>query len=64
MPISTRVVLRLGELTGLLETKCIVLSAIDSFIAEIALDGQFTLATRHTDDFRDTGVSLFNPWLV
>jgi predicted nucleic acid-binding protein len=62
VPITTNVMLRWGELTGQLETKGIVLSAIDSFIAAIALDGQFTLATRNTEDFRDTGVSLFNPW--
>jgi tRNA(fMet)-specific endonuclease VapC len=62
VPITTSVMLRWGELTGQLETRGVVLSAIDSFIAAIALDGQFTLATRNTDDFRDTGVSLFNPW--
>lgn len=62
VPITTNVMLRWGELTGRLETKGIVLSAIDSFIAAIALDGQFTLTTRNTDDFRETGVSLFNPW--
>lgn len=62
VPITTNVMLRWGELTGQLETKGIVLSAIDSFIAAIALDGQFTLTTRNTEDFRDTGVSLFNPW--
>lgn len=62
VPITTSVMLCWGELTGQLETRGVVLSAIDSFIAAIALDGQFTLATRNTDDFRDTGVSLFNPW--
>lgn len=61
-PITTSVMLRWGELTGQLETKGVVLSAIDSFIAAIALDGKFTLATRNTDDFRETGVPLFNPW--
>ena len=61
-PITTSVMLRWGALTGRLETKGVVLSAIDSFIAAIALDGQFALATRNTDDFRETGVSLFNPW--
>ncbi|NCC31162.1 MAG: type II toxin-antitoxin system VapC family toxin [Chloroflexia bacterium] len=62
VPITTNVMLRWGELTGRLEMKGIVLSAVDSFLAAIALDGHFTLVTRNTDDFRETDVTLFNPW--
>lgn len=62
LPITTSVMLRWGELTGNLENKGIVLSAIDSFIAALALHEQLTIATRNTNDFRETGVALFNPW--
>jgi predicted nucleic acid-binding protein len=54
--------LQWGELTGQLEMKGIILSAIDSLIAAVALHGQFTLVTRNTDDFRGTGIPLLNPW--
>jgi toxin FitB len=64
LPITTDVMLRWGQLTGRLETEGRLLSAIDSFIAAIALHGQFTIATRNTDDFAGTGVALINPWNV
>jgi tRNA(fMet)-specific endonuclease VapC len=62
LPISTEVMLHWGELTGQLEMKGVILSAIDSLIAAVALHGQFTLVTRNTDDFRGTGIPLLNPW--
>lgn len=62
LPVTTKVMLRWGELTGQLEMKGTVLSAIDSLIAAVALHGQCTLVTRNTDDFRGTGIPLLNPW--
>lgn len=62
LPITTNVMLRWGELTGQLESKGILLSAFDSLIAASALQEQLTIATRNTDDFRETGVALLNPW--
>lgn len=62
LPMTTNVMLRWGELTGQLELKGIVLSAFDALIAASALQEQLTIATRNTDDFRETGVALFNPW--
>jgi predicted nucleic acid-binding protein len=62
LAITTDVMLRWGELTGRLEPAGITLSAIDSLIAAVALQGQLTIVTRNTDDFRGAGVPLFNPW--
>jgi tRNA(fMet)-specific endonuclease VapC len=62
LPVTIEVMLLWGELAGRLEKEGIVLSAIVSLIAAIALRGSFTIATRNTDDFRSTGVLLFNPW--
>jgi predicted nucleic acid-binding protein len=62
LPITTNIMLRWGMLTGQLEPKGIPLSAFDSLIAASALYEQLTIATRNTDDFREVGVPLFNPW--
>lgn len=62
LPLTTAVMLRWGELAGRLERDGIVLSALDSFIASLALEGNFTIVTRNVDDFRGTGVRIFNPW--
>lgn len=62
LPLTTAVMLRWGELTGRLETDGIVLSALDSFIAALALESDFTIVTRNVDDFQSTGVRVFNPW--
>jgi toxin FitB len=64
LSVTTEAMLQWGELMGRLEAKGIVISAVDSFIAAIALQGTFTIATRNTDDFRETGVSLINPWEI
>jgi MacB-like periplasmic core domain len=36
--------------------------APDAYIAAIAMTRGFAVATRHVDHFRDTGVSVINPW--
>lgn len=38
------------------------LPAIDSFIASTVIVYNLTLVTRNTDDFKNTGISIFNPW--
>lgn len=62
LPLTTAVMLRWGEMAGRLETEGSVLSALDSFIAALALEGDLTIATRNGDDFRGTGARVFNPW--
>ena len=38
--------------------------AADCLIAATALVHKFTLVTRNTADFSDTGITLVNPWQV
>jgi predicted nucleic acid-binding protein len=54
--------LKWGELVGRLERHGRPLAAIDSLIAAIALTHSCTLATRNEADFKDTGLSVINPW--
>ncbi len=60
--ITTNVMLRWGTLVGQLELQGRIIAAIDSLIAAIALEGDFTLATRNEQDFYGTGVRMINPW--
>lgn len=64
LSVTTETMLIWGELAGRLEREGIVLTAVDSFIASIALQGQLTIATRNTSDFQGTGVPVFNPWEI
>ncbi len=54
--------LRWGELVGRLEREGKPMGAVDSLIAATALYGQYVLATRNEGDFRNTGVTVVNPW--
>jgi tRNA(fMet)-specific endonuclease VapC len=60
--ITTDVILIWGELTGRLEKDGRSMTAIDSLIAAIALQGEYCLVTRNERDFQHTGVKVFNPW--
>jgi tRNA(fMet)-specific endonuclease VapC len=62
LQLDIEVMLTWGSLTGRLERIGRPLPAIDSLIAALALHHNYTLATRNVDDFRDTGVTLVNPW--
>ena len=56
------VMLTWGELMGRLERTGKLLSAIDSLIAALALHHNCTLITRNEDDFKETGITIVNPW--
>jgi len=56
------VLLKWGELTTRSERIGKLLPAIDSLIAALALHHNCTLVTRNEDDFKDTGISIVNPW--
>jgi tRNA(fMet)-specific endonuclease VapC len=60
--ITVDVMLAWGELTGRLEVAGLPMSAADSLIAAIALEGGFTLVTRNDSDFQNAGISIVNPW--
>jgi len=62
LEITAEVMLIWGELTGRLENEGRPITAIDSLIAAIALQGNYCLVTRNEHDFRHTGVTIINPW--
>jgi tRNA(fMet)-specific endonuclease VapC len=62
LEITTEVMLIWGELTGRLEKEGRPITAIDSLVAAIALQGNYRLVTRNEHDFQQTGVAIFNPW--
>jgi len=62
LPIDARVMLRWGQLTGVLELEGKTMGAIDSLIAATALHGGLSLVTRNEADFQHTGVPIVNPW--
>lgn len=62
--VTADVMLRWGALVGQLERQGRTVAAIDSLIAAIVLEGDFTLVTRNGADFQGTGVQLINPWTL
>jgi len=62
LEITTEVMLIWGELTGRLDKEGRPITAIDSLIAAIALQGNYRLVTRNEHDFQYTGVTIINPW--
>jgi toxin FitB len=52
-----------GSLNARLERLGSPISAMDGLLAASALQGQFTLVTRNSAHFADTGVTLHNPWV-
>jgi len=62
LEITTEVMLIWGELTGRLKKEGRPITAIDSLIAAIALQGNYRLVTRNEHDFQYTGVTIINPW--
>lgn len=62
LPIDAPVMLRWGQLTGMLERQGKTMGAIDSLIAATALHGGLTLVTRNEIDFRHTGLPILNLW--
>ncbi len=62
LPIGTDVMLMWGKTVGSLELKGKKMSAIDSLIAAVALQGDLCLATRNEADFQHSGVKMINPW--
>jgi predicted nucleic acid-binding protein len=62
LPVDIDVMLIWGELTGRLERVGRPLPAVDSLIAALAIHHTCSLVTRNEDDFKDTGVTILNPW--
>jgi len=62
LEITVEVMLVWGEFTGRLENEGRPITAMDSLIAAIALQGNYCLVTRNGQDFEYTGVKIINPW--
>lgn len=60
--LDVAVMLTWGALTVRLERAGKPLPAIDSLIAALALHHNCGLVTRNEADFKDTGVTVINPW--
>lgn len=62
LSVDADVMLIWGELTGRMERIGRPLPAIDSLIAALAIHHNCSLVTRNEDDFKDTAVTVLNPW--
>jgi tRNA(fMet)-specific endonuclease VapC len=62
LPIDAEVMQIWGEVTAKLERMGRPMPAMDSLIVAVALHGNLSLVTRNVDDFKNSGVTLLNPW--
>ncbi len=62
LDLTTEVSLIWGTLVGRLEKGGNPMAAIDSLIAAIVLQGNYTLVTRNDHDFQPAEISIINPW--
>lgn len=62
LPIDKATAISWGDLKSGLESKGIVLPAIDSLIAATAIEHNLTFVTRNEPDFAPTGVKILNLW--
>lgn len=62
LAIDIQVMLVWGKLAADLEKRGKKMSAMDSLIAALALQGKLKLVTRNVDDFDHSGVAIVNPW--
>lgn len=62
LAIDVAVMLTWGALVARLERDGKPIAAMDSLIAALALHHQCALATRNEAHFRETGVTMVNPW--
>ncbi len=59
---SAEAFVRWGELRARRETAGSSLPLVDGLLAAVAIEGNFTLVTRNSSDFRGLGVEVLNPW--
>jgi predicted nucleic acid-binding protein len=62
LPVDAATVKRWAVLSAERQRKGKPLAQFDGLIAATALEHGLTLVTRDVDDFRELGVTLFNPW--
>jgi predicted nucleic acid-binding protein len=59
LPVDPEIAVHWGRMLGKLRDP---MPAIDSLLAATALVHGLEIATRNVDDFKASGVSVFNPW--
>jgi predicted nucleic acid-binding protein len=62
LPVTEAIAERWGRLEAKRQRLGLPLNTADGQIAATALEHGLTLVTRNVNDFRDLGVTLFNPW--
>ena len=62
LDISPEIASRWGSIRASLKEKGRSISVVDGLIAATSIDKDFLMVTRNVDDFRNSGVKLFNPW--
>lgn len=62
LPIDIDTMLLWGSMNARLEAAGRPISAIDALLAATAEQHQYTLVTRNTSHFENTGILLHNPW--
>lgn len=63
LPLDIDVVLTWGRLLGESKQRGLVIPVVDGLIAATAIVHNLTVVTENINDFIETGVRLFNPWL-
>lgn len=63
LPVDTETGRIWGEITASAQKQGVSIPAVDGLIAATALRHGLRLMTRNTQDFRQTGVLLWNPWM-
>lgn len=62
VPVDLRVAMLWGNLSASQKKLGRILPMADGLIAATAMVQQFTVVTRNTQDFSETGVSILDPW--
>lgn len=62
IPLDANIMIRWGQIYGILEDAGIKLPAIDSMIVATVLTHRMVLVTMNESDFEGTGIEIVNPW--
>lgn len=62
LPITEHTFLVWGKMLAEFEKKGIVRSVLDSFLEATALEHDLILVTRNVRNFKDTAITILNPW--
>lgn len=63
LEIDIKTILIWGKISGECQRRGINIPVVDGLIAATAIANNLTVVTENIDDFVETGVRLFNPWI-